>query len=162
MPPTIIKPIPTGTVTGVYANQQDLQTVWGTTNVAQWSQLDGSPTPGPIQPNTGKILAALLSADNIINSFFQDGPFSVPLPSNPGSLSGASSQVFDTNRWAVTLAACELYNARMMKDKDTESKVSEHYDSVMADMTAVKNGVRKMYPMAVRRWPTSSAPFALG
>ena len=160
--PSIIIPIPTGTVSGFYASQNDLTTIYGTTNVAQWSQLDGSPTPGAIQPNTGKILACLQMADNIINGQFQNGPFTVPLPANPGGLSGASSQVYDTNRWAVALAARALYMARMQRDAVTEKRLDDECDAVMFEMVQVKNGARQAYPLFQRRWPTASGAYSLG
>jgi len=156
----------TSNVTGWYANIADLQTRFGVANIASWSQLSGSNNgQGNVAVNLTNVQACLNEADSIINSFFQDCQFNIPLPANPGGISGsAPSPVYTTNIWATNLAGVMLYESRGLLDNNpvtgqAYSKYGYIKVETRKEMQEFKSGARRFWPAASRRWPTPSAPF---
>jgi hypothetical protein len=84
---------------GRYATQLDLESLFGRTTIAGWSQFDGSAVA-----DVARIQRALDCADAAIDDFFRDGPYSIPL-------AATASKATITN-WAATLAGAWLYRSR--------------------------------------------------
>jgi hypothetical protein len=136
--------IPSGAA-GYYAAQGDIENVFGTANVAIWSQLD----PTQPAPDTSRIQAALNNADAQINAFFRDGPYIVPLAD------AADAPI--TTYWAAVLAGAWLYFSRGLRDDNHDGdKLSARQLAVYSDMAFYKSGIKRL--SAPRRWPTPNAP----
>ena len=136
---------PTGAPAGFYSNYAGMVSLYGSNNITQWSNDDGSNTP-----NFGKIQAALNYADSEINGFFWNGPYIVPISA------GTSSAT--TAYWGSVIAAI-VFLFRSRWGVDTASKVydySEDVQRVYADMGLYKGGMK--FLNAPRRWPTPTSP----
>lgn len=145
----IIPPITAGPAAGYYAGQTDVESIFGTSNVATWSQLDNTISG----PDESRIQSALDWADAQINSFFRDGPYTIPLAD--------AADAAITTRWAATLAGVWLYTSRGLRDDNRDGdKLTTMMADVMADMAAYKSGVKRL--AAARRWPTPTSPAAAG
>jgi phage gp36-like protein len=138
--------IPSGAA-GYYAAQSDIENVFGTANVALWSQLD--PTQSTV--DTSRIQTALDNADAQINAFFRDGPYIVPLAD--------AADAAITSSWAAVLAGAWLYFSRGLRDDNRDGdKLSTRQLAIYSDMALYKSGIKRL--AAARRWPTPSAPAA--
>ena len=134
----------------MYAQQSDIEDIFGVTNVAVWSQLDPTQPPGTADPN--RIQSALDYAGARIVAFFRtQGNYATPLvPLN--------SAVDLVTRWAAVLAGVWLYESRGLRD-DTKaaSKYAAMVRQVIAEMGVYRAGNKLD---AVPRWPAPSAPAA--
>jgi hypothetical protein len=138
--------IPSGAA-GYYAAQGDIENVFGTANVATWSQLD----PTQSTPDVSRIASALANADAQINAFFRDGPYIIPLAD------AADAPI--TTCWAAVLAGAWLYFSRGLRDDNRDGdKLSARQLAVYSDMALYKSGIKRL--SSPRRWPTPSAPAA--
>jgi hypothetical protein len=84
---------------GRYAAQDDVEDLFGATNVAQWSSQDTAATIADVP----RVQRALDYADAAVDDFFRGGPYAVPLV--PG---GSAATV---RRWAAILAGAWLYRS---------------------------------------------------
>ena len=85
-----------------YAQQSDIEDLFGPSNIAAWSRFDtGAPT-GPT--DTVRVAAALAHADAQINAEFASGPYAVPLVCT-------ICKPVVTN-WAAVIAGVWLYGNR--------------------------------------------------
>jgi len=120
------------------AVQSDIETVWGTRNVAIWSNLDNDSTSA----NTARITAALSQAEDTINDRFRGQTrYAVPLTSNTGT----HSQVVKT--WAAVIAGKWLYDNRLIRgapDTQTQQLVDARMAQVMQEIDSYVAGPRVM------------------
>lgn len=136
---------PTGNATGYYASQSDLEARYGSTNIADWSVLDGI-----AGANTARIQAELYYADSVINSFFTDSPFNVPLTLQPNS-------AFLVRRWAVVIASESLYRNRGQQTTgEAQNQYAIELAATMNEMGLYKGGILRL--SAARRWPSPNSP----
>jgi phage gp36-like protein len=135
-----------------YAQQSDIENLFGIPNVAEWSNLAGLND----YVDTNRIGVALAYADSEINNFFQGGPYAVPL-----SLGQSAPTI--TN-WAAVIAGVWLYTSRGQLDTITNSdgtqrvynKYSGMLKSVYADMGSYRTGQGKRLDSA-KKWPVASS-----
>lgn len=95
-----------------YSTQSDIEAVFGTTNVALWSNTENtSITDGVPTANTSRIIDAITYADAVINDRFRGGRYTVPFSSTPTVV----------KNWSATLAGIWLYRSRgFAAGRDTE------------------------------------------
>jgi hypothetical protein len=142
--------------TGYYADQSDVCSEFGSANAAAWSNLDNTTTADGTTPapDVARIQQALDLADAWVNTFFQDGPFSVPL-------SGVTA-VLLASSWAARYAGRWLYQARGVPLDKTESGEATKYDAMVRqaerEMARFKGGLSRWD--APRRWPSPTGPAA--
>lgn len=87
----------------MYSSQSDIEDIFGPSNVAAWTLFEtGDPTDSA---DTTRIATALAYADAVINGYFADGPYLLPLACN-------TCQPIVV-RWAATIAGIWLYGNRM-------------------------------------------------
>jgi len=137
-------------VTGIYSAQTDIEDIFGTTNIATWSQLD--PTQPPNTPDATRIQRALDYADARVISFFRDhGNYVTPLaPQN--------NDVLLVTRWAATLAGVWLYQSRGQRDDTPDGN---KYSAMAREIYAEMSGYRSQQKLdAARRWPAPNSPAA--
>lgn len=139
------------TPAGYYAALQDLYDLFGPVNIATWSSMDGT---GAL--DTTKVQAALDYADSVINGFFADGPFIVPL-----TFTGAFTFSL-AKHWSAVLAGAgpRLYGDRGQADEGTKNQYATMIAGVMSQMAMYKGGALRL--PAQRRWPTPNAPAGVG
>lgn len=115
-----------------YCTQSDIEDIFGTQNVAQWSNLDNVTQTA----DTNRIARALQHATDEINTTFRGGIYAVPLVLN----SGAGTVV----AWAAKIAGIWMYNNRGQLDTITAADGSTHqynkYSGMLRDVyTRMKN-----------------------
>ena len=133
-----------------YAQQSDIEDIFGPVNVAAWSLFEtGSPTG---TATASRIATALTVADAVINGAFEGGPYALPL----ACITMQSTVV----RWAATIAGIWLYGSRM-----TTSYVDYAGNRYLALRTAIdqemalyRSGVFRLD--APGRFPQPTAPTA--
>lgn len=135
------------TASGYYANLNDLYALFGTVNVTTWSTMDGIGTL-----DTTKVQAALDYAGSVINGFFTDGPFNVPLTFTTASVLAT--------HWGAVIAGVWLYNNRGQADAGNGNQYAPMLAGVMSQMALYKGGALRL--PAQRRWPTPNAPAGVG
>ena len=121
-----------GDATGIYADQADIENVFGEENVKKWSNLDNSADSA----NTTRIGEGLTWADSFINDSFRESRWALPL-----ALGGTTPAV--VKDWAAKLAGIWLYQNRGTRDTNDEgTKYQDMEDDVKADIQMYTAGVR--------------------
>lgn len=156
--PIVGIPIPSSSVSGIYASQSDLEDQFGENTVQQWSQMDATLQT----PDENRILAALTFADSEIVAFFSTyGNYATPLQP-------LAEGVVIVRRWAALIAGAWLYQSRGFRQNDqTGSLVStlvygDPKDKTISVYDDMRNYAARDKLNATRRWPTSTAPVAVG
>lgn len=116
-----------------YIAQADIETVFGTGNVAIWSNLSGGRTA-----DTTRIAEAIAYAEQIIDDRFRGSRYAVPLTTADGN---TLNQV---KAWAARLAGIWLYRARGMNDEEGTNKLEGIEERVLAEMSDYLAGARRM------------------
>jgi phage gp36-like protein len=144
--PITATPITAGFATGRYAAQADVESQFGTKNVAAWSQLDNSQSSADVS----RIQQALNFADaKIISTFASYGNYAMPL-------APVGTDAALVTRWAAVLAGAWLYQSRGMRDDDPQGDhVQRLAEQVEAEMLRYRSAEKLA---AVRRFPTATAP----
>jgi len=135
-----------------YAQQSDIEAVFGPANVAAWTLYEtGAPT-GSADPT--RVAAALAYADGEVDAFFAAGPYEVPL----GVASDAQPVVA---YWAGVIAGCWLYGSRagVSYVDYAGNRFLALKAAVYADMQLYKAGVKRL--AAVPRLPHATGPTAV-
>jgi hypothetical protein len=142
--PVTATPITAGSAAGIYAAQSDVESQFGTNNVAAWSQLDNTVTTADVS----RIQQALDYADGgIINTFANFGNYVTPLVP-------LGTDVALVTRWAAVIAGAWLYQSRGMRDGDSEGDhVAQLLKNVEGEMLRYR-GNEKLN--AARRWPAAT------
>jgi phage gp36-like protein len=131
-----------------YAQQSDIEDIFGPPNVAAWSRFDtGAPT-GAADPD--RIATALAYADSEIDSFFAGGPYLVPLTPT----TDASTVTY----WAAVIAGVWLYGSRATVSyvDYAGNRYLAQKAAVYADMQLYKAGVKRL--CATLRFPHPTGP----
>ena len=119
---------------GAIIVQSDLEAMFGTTNVAVWSNLDNETATA----NTTRINAAINYAESFVNNRFRSSRYAVPLaPSGP--------QDYEVVHWCCVIAARWLYDARRasgLNEGTNTSDLDESMRRVMSSMDSVVDGSR--------------------
>jgi hypothetical protein len=133
--PITLDPSSSGGAAGYYADQGDVEDVFGVTNIATYSNLENDATTA----DANRIQLALDGADDEINDFFRGGPLAVPLPINSV-----------TTDWAATLAGEWLYRSRGLRDDD---KQGNH----VTELARAARREMGMYKCEVKRFGTDAS-----
>ena len=123
---------------GSYIGQSDIESRFGTTNVAKWSNLDNTTTTA----DADRIEAAILYAEDYVENRFRNGPYALPFQ----AVSGTLYQLID---WCAKLAGIWLYEHRGLRDENAEgnllgdmkSDVEREIDNCLAGITRL-NAIR--------------------
>lgn len=93
-----------------YATQADIEDVWGSANVATWSQLDNAvDTADP-----ARIARAIAWADSYINSRLRGLRWALPIVGNEASIT--------VTEWGANLAGWWLQRPRGLTEEMVEAK----------------------------------------
>lgn len=118
----------------MYIVQSDIENVYGTTNVAQWSSFTGGSNPSD---NTDRIGVAIAWAESYVNQRLTNGPYVVPI--SPPDL----PEIVDA---AATLAGWWLWKTRKLNQaKETAKAMEEDRCRVVGLLLEIKVG---NYPLA--------------
>jgi hypothetical protein len=134
-----------------YAQQSDIESIYGPANVAAWTLYESGTPDG--SADATRIAAALAYADGEINGFFAEGPYVIPLVCTINQPQLAY--------WAGVIAGLYLYGSRV----DTAyidyagNRFLALRTAVYADMQLYKAGVKRLD--APLRFPHATAPTAV-
>ncbi len=123
-----------------YSELADINNVYGSYNVIEWSDLNGTSTL-----DSTRIAAAIAWADETINSRLRSSVYAVPLPSG-------NVKVTD---WSATLAGWWLYRSRGLRDSAELDKLRALRADVLEELSDVSAGVLELdAPMSAPDDPT--------
>ena len=144
--PITATPIESGPAVGRYAQQSDIESQFGVSNVRIWSQLDNAQTTADVS----RIQQALNFADaRIISTFSNYGNYLTPL-----APLGTDAAI--VTRWAAVISGTWLYQSRGLRDSDSQGDhMAKLAAEVEAEMLRYRSGEKLN---AARRWPTATAP----
>lgn len=128
---------------GTYIAQADVENVYGTVNVARWSQLD----PDTTTADTTRIAASIAYAEEKVQGMFRGTKYAVPFAA---SVSGGLVTVQD---WCARLAGAWLYRHRKVGDA-TDGPENEEV-SVRREVEAYTSGMRDLGCVKVARAATA-------
>lgn len=94
-----------------YSVRTDVETLFGANNVTKWADLDND---GDGPTITARITAAIVKADDFIDSFMRDGPYDLPLEDD-----ATATPVMITDI-SARIAGTVLFSARGVIDTDAE------------------------------------------
>ena len=132
---------------GTYISQSNVEDVFGTTNVALWSQL----SPSSSTADTARIASAIAYAEEYVENRFRGSRYAVPF-------SGSSTQLID---WMAKLAGVWLYESRGLRDTaaagtDDANRVRIHKRLVDNEIKGVLMGSARLnLGSATGRQPTA-------
>ena len=122
-----------------YCVQSDIENVYGTASVKQWSNL----TPTATSTDTARVASAIAWAEYTINSRFAGSAYQVPFP---------TVNVVITD-WAARLAGVWLFQSRRPREGeggDAESGVAGNERWVMEQIDQYLAGSRRFYDLSTR------------
>ena len=132
---------------GTYISQSDVENVFGTENVARWSNLDNSSTDA----DETRIQAAIDYAEARVDDRFRPSRYRVPLVGDGATLRA----VID---WVAKLAGIWLYESRGLHDAgDTAHKLTAVKANVETEIDMYLAGQRKL-PAQLKRTDAPTAP----
>jgi hypothetical protein len=134
-----------------YAQQSDIENVFGPSNVAAWTLYESGTPDGSADPT--RIASALAYADGEINGFFADGPYALPMNCTINQPTLAY--------WAGVIAGVWLYGSRVSTSyiDYAGNRYLALRSAVYADMQLYKSGVKRLD--AALRYPHATAPTAV-
>ena len=135
-----------------YAQQTDVEAVFGPASVAAWTLFEAGDPDGPADP--GRVLAALAYADGEVDAFFAAGPYAVPLAAAPWVQPVVAY-------WAAVIAGCWLYGSRagVSYVDYAGNRFLALKAAVYADMQLYKAGVKRLD--AASRFTHATGPTAV-
>lgn len=136
-----------------YLVQSDIENIFGTANVVQWSQLDPD-TPTVV--DTTRVAAAISWASEEVENRFRGGYYAVPFVASSGSL---PRTLVD---WCATLAGLWLYRSRGNSGQSTDADAGRYgamAESAYKSMDLYLGGQRRMNCAAA--YPTARKPFVV-
>jgi len=120
--------------TGTYIATSNVQDIFGTTNVAAWSNLDRSTASA----DDDRIQSAISWAEQYVEDRLRDSIYAIPLTATTGTL----TTVID---WCAKLAGYWLYRDRGQDDAD---KLADRMDDIKTqvdgEITGVLAGTRRL------------------
>ncbi len=134
-----------------YAQQSDIEAVFGPSDVAAWTLFETGTPSG--SADATRIAAALAYADGEVDGFFAGGPYVVPLVVASG---GQPVVAY----WAAVIAGCWLYGSRagVSYVDYAGNRYLALKAAVFADMQLYKAGVKRL--PAAPRFPQATGPTA--
>ena len=99
---------------GSYIAQSDIESCFGATNIARWSNLDNV----TVTADTARISIAIAVAEDHVENRFRDGKYLLPFVSRGGIL-------YKVKDWCSKLAGIWLYEHRGLSDENEEGNLLE-------------------------------------
>jgi len=130
-----------------YISQSDIEALFGTQNVAEWSNLANDGTGA----DTARITSAITYAEDYVNDRFRDGPYSIPFV----GLSGTPRVLVD---WCAKIAGAWLYRSRPPHSRE-QDRMADVGIGIENEMDSYLQGGRKMNAMRGGTGP--SVPFVV-
>lgn len=119
-----------------YCVRADIEILFGVNNVALWADLDNDEDADNI---TARITAAIVTADDFIDSYLRDGPYNLPLADDADAVPVLVRDI------SARLAGTNLYSARGVLDfdsnEDPEDRLQWHRDQAAATLQLIKDRV---------------------
>ena len=115
-----------------YTSQSGIEAVYGTHNVAQWSNLDNDATTA----DAARIATAISYAEAYMNDALRDGRYEIPFGGT------APTMIADM---AAKMAGVWLYNTRRIRRAEAEGvgeAIQGHQDEVDSLLAAINAGQR--------------------
>lgn len=131
---------------GTYINKSNVEALFGTDNVATWSNLDNDDA----QANEARIDDAIAYAEALIDDRFRDGKYAVPLVGN-------STNALETiKNVAAQFAGWWLYRARGLRDDETEAdKMATQQEEANEVIDGYLSGRTKLDAVLTKTQPTA-------
>ena len=127
-----------------YISKSDVETVFGISNVATWSNLDNTQAGA----NEDRIDAAIAYAEAAINDWLRGGRYAVPIT---GTSVAVPRVVVD---WAAKYAGVWLYQSRGQLDTDeTGNKLTAIKEAVDAEIGMYVSGQRRLAATLTQKGP---------
>ena len=131
---------------GTYINKANVEAIFGTDNVAEWSNLDNDDA----QANEARVDDAIAFAEGFIDDRFRDGKYAVPLVGN------STNALQTIKNVAVQLAGWWLYRARGLRDSETEDdKMTTHQEEANTIIDGFLSGRMKLNAVLTDSQPTA-------
>jgi phage gp36-like protein len=111
-----------------YAAQADIEAAFGVDNVRMWSNLDGDTNA----TDTARVASAIAYADDVINSRFRGGKYSIPLT--------ATEMV---KNWCARLAGMWLFESRPAS-VEPDKNFEDVRGAVNGEMSACLAGITNL------------------
>lgn len=117
-----------------YCVRADIETLFGVTNVTSWADLDNDANSAKI---TARITAAIVTADDFIDSYLRDGPYDLPLADDADAVPVLIRDI------SARLAGTRLYSSRGTLDyneqREPEDRLQWHREQATANLQRVKD-----------------------
>lgn len=119
---------------GTYIVQADVENLYGTDNVARWSQLDNDVSTA----DTDRIASAIQYAEADVEARMRGGPYAIPFSGTAAAL--------DPLKEAMAIKAGEwLYRTRGLRDSDEQTeKMAARVDAANATLAALHANQRQL------------------
>lgn len=131
---------------GTYINKSNVEALFGTDNVATWSNLDNDDA----QANEARVDDAIAFAEGFIDDRFRDGKYAVPLVGN------STNALQTIKNVASQLAGWWLYRARGLRDDETEAdKMATHEADANEIIDGYLSGRMKLDAALTKTQPTA-------
>jgi len=132
---------------GSYISQTDIENIYGSDNVAAWSDLTGGDTA-----DTTRIASSIAYAERYVDNKFRSSRYQVPFVATGSTL---DPQLVD---WAASFAGDWLYRSRQIRRRiDTEGLTSAVVERVREEMAEALAGQIRL-GVAEKADPMPSAP----
>lgn len=139
-----------------YIVQADIETVYGTDNVAEWSNADNDGTGA----DTARITSAINYAEAYVEDRFREGPYAIPF----SGTSGVPKVLID---WCSRIAGAWLYRTRPPHSRE-QDRMADILEGIENEMDSYMAGGRKMAALRGGTGPTvpivvfPGQPFGVG
>ena len=131
---------------GTYISKADVEALFGTSNVAKWSNLDNDDA----QTNEARIDDAIDYAEGLIDDRLRDSKYAVPLVGN------STNALRTIKNVAAQLAGWWLYRARGLRDDDeTTDKMATHEEDAQGIIDGYLSGRMKLDAVVSETQPTA-------
>lgn len=131
---------------GTYINRSNVEAIFGTDNVATWSNLDNDDA----QTNEARVDAAIAYAEGFIDDRFRSGKYAVPLVGN------STNALQTIKNVAAQLAGWWLYRSRGLRDGETEDdKMTTHEVDANKVIDGFLSGRMKLNAALTKTQPTA-------
>ena len=142
---------------GTYISQTDVENVFGTRNVAQWSNLDQTTTV----VDTARVALAISYAETVVEERFRGSKYAVPF-----AATGSAIPV-TLKDWCAKLAGVWLYENRGGRDSARDdaavtNRIQFHKKSALDEMDFVLSGQRRMALARSHTGPTAPSIARVG
>jgi phage gp36-like protein len=117
-----------------YCVRADIETLFGVNNVTSWADLDNDQDTDSI---AARITAAIVTADDFIDSYLRDGPYDLPLADDADTVPVLIRDI------SARLTGTHLYSARGTLDYneqgEPEDRLQWHREQAIENLQRIKD-----------------------